>query len=301
MWYSKIMRAVFVLLVFSVLALVLVGPVDAQITEVQQLQKASDQMGQPFEVPVPGVNCGLANTVDVNKALNGVHSPNICCTTLTQNLLAPAQVLDSILEPNNLVKNGITDFLHLALSNIPVLGFFLDQAGADLKNAAISYRQFKEFEKNNPGVSCITGRPSTDDPKSPACICKSEDTSSANIPLSNLCYTYLSTSKNNELGSCVRCASKGGVWTAIGCVPTNFHAFVSQFLLSFGIGFGGMIALLCIIYSAFMLQTSQGSAERIKKAQENLTSCIMGLMLIIFSVFILRVIGIDILKIPQNP
>ena len=36
----------------------------------------------------------------------------------------------------------------------------------------------------------------------------------------------------------------------------------------------------------------------LKKAQELITSCIMGLMLIIFSIFILRLIGVDILKIP---
>jgi len=65
-----------------------------------------------------------------------------------------------------------------------------------------------------------------------------------------------------------------------------------------GIGLAGLIALLCIIYAAFMIQISSGNPERIKKAQELLTSCIMGLMLIIFSVFILRLIGVDILKIP---
>ena len=47
-----------------------------------------------------------------------------------------------------------------------------------------------------------------------------------------------------------------------------------------------------------MMQTSQGNPEKLKKAQEMLTSCIMGLMLIIFSVLILRLIGVDILKIP---
>ena len=38
--------------------------------------------------------------------------------------------------------------------------------------------------------------------------------------------------------------------------------------------------------------------EKIKKAQDLLTSCIMGLMLIIFAVFILRLVGVNILRIP---
>jgi len=47
-----------------------------------------------------------------------------------------------------------------------------------------------------------------------------------------------------------------------------------------------------------MMQSSQGNPEKLKKAQEMITSCIMGLMLIIFSVFILKLIGVNILKIP---
>ena len=55
---------------------------------------------------------------------------------------------------------------------------------------------------------------------------------------------------------------------------------------------------IMFIVGAFNYLTSFGNAERIKKAQEMLTSCIIGLMLIIFSVFILRLIGVNILKIP---
>ena len=55
---------------------------------------------------------------------------------------------------------------------------------------------------------------------------------------------------------------------------------------------------MCIIYSAYLIQFSRGNPERIKKAREYLTSCIMGLLLIIFSIFILRLIGVDILRIP---
>ena len=89
-----------------------------------------------------------------------------------------------------------------------------------------------------------------------------------------------------------------GVWTGIGCVYTDTKAFIEKTVFGMGIGLAGVLALLCIIYSAFMMQSSQGNPEKLKKAQEMITSCIMGLMLIIFSVFILRLIGVDILNIP---
>jgi len=123
------------------------------------------------------------------------------------------------------------------------------------------------------------------------CYCVSEDYES----VSRLC-SFVSS---NEKSSCLSCVTTDkGIWTAIGCVQSDLGTFISQKLLGWGVGLAGIIAMLCIIYSAFQLQTSQGNPEKIKKAQELLTSCIMGLMLIIFSVFILRLIGVDILRIP---
>ena len=111
-----------------------------------------------------------------------------------------------------------------------------------------------------------------------------------------MCKKYLGTSNPREFEACDRCAVSG-FYTGIGCIPLTLEGFIG-FVFTFGIGLGGIIALLCIIYSAFVMQTSSGNPERLKKAQENLTSCIMGLMLIIFAVFILRLVGLDILKIP---
>lgn len=102
-----------------------------------------------------------------------------------------------------------------------------------------------------------------------------------------------------EQAECLSCVTdRKGIWTALGCVESNISQFLSNIILNWGIGLGGGFALLCIIYAAFMMQSSQGNPEKLKKAQEMITSCIMGLMLIIFLVFILRVIGVDILRIP---
>lgn len=85
--------------------------------------------------------------------------------------------------------------------------------------------------------------------------------------------------------------------TAIGCIPVldTKEAFLS-FVLKWAVGIGGGIAFLLIIYAGFMIMTSAGNPERLKAGQELLTSAISGLILLIFSVVILKIIGVDILK-----
>lgn len=86
--------------------------------------------------------------------------------------------------------------------------------------------------------------------------------------------------------------------TAIGCVPIDNPSSLAGWLLGWAIGIGGGIAFLLITYASFMIMTSQGMPDRIKAGQELLTSAIAGLIMLIFSVFILKFIGMDILKIP---
>lgn len=86
--------------------------------------------------------------------------------------------------------------------------------------------------------------------------------------------------------------------TAIGCIPvldnSNGATFMG-FILKWAVGIGGGIAFLLILYGGFMVMTSAGNPERLKAGQELLTSAISGLILLIFSIFILKFIGVDIL------
>lgn len=255
------------------------------------------QVTAPVAVPLPGLNCGIANDTDVTSPSNpklGIFGTraNQCCTAIP-NALGGVGIINAIL--NAKPEDFISGILGGLVTNIPIVGLFFSGIREGMSQAQKQLNQLQEYQKNNPGTACVFGEPNTS-PTDPKCICESKDSSNANKPLAQMCYTYLS--KSSELGSCVSCAAGGGMWTSLGCVPTNVQGFITTFLLSTGIGLGGIIALICIIYAAFSMQISQGNPEKIKKAQELLTSCIMGLMLIIFSVFILRLIGVNILRIP---
>jgi hypothetical protein len=53
-----------------------------------------------------------------------------------------------------------------------------------------------------------------------------------------------------------------------------------------------------IVIAGFFIITSSGDPRRAKAGKELLTSAIIGILMIIFSVFLLDVIGIRILHLP---
>lgn len=100
-----------------------------------------------------------------------------------------------------------------------------------------------------------------------------------------------------QKGDCITCFNKGDVYTALGCLPGSTGGFIEYFI-RFAIGIGGGIAFLLILFAGFQTMTSTGNPEKLHAAKELLGSAISGLLLIIFSVFLLRLIGVDILGIP---
>ncbi len=99
-------------------------------------------------------------------------------------------------------------------------------------------------------------------------------------------------------GECKSCFEGGGAWTAIGCLggesPNDFVAS----LLQIGTGLGGGVAFLLILFSGFQRIMSAGNPEKLHEAKELMTAAISGLLLIIFSIFLLRLIGVNILQLP---
>ena len=89
-----------------------------------------------------------------------------------------------------------------------------------------------------------------------------------------------------------------GVNTAIGClIAGDPKVFISQ-LLGWGVGVGGGIAFLMIVFAGFQMVTASGDPKRVQAAKELLTSAIAGLILIVLSVLLLNFIGVKILHLP---
>lgn len=93
------------------------------------------------------------------------------------------------------------------------------------------------------------------------------------------------------------CNNNTGILTGLGCIPLDPVAFMSK-ILSIGLGIGGGLAFLMILLGGFQIQMSSGNPERLNTGKEMVQSAISGLLLIIFSVFILRLIGVNILGLP---
>ncbi len=106
------------------------------------------------------------------------------------------------------------------------------------------------------------------------------------------------TTENSYRDKCWTCQKTGGIWSAIGCLPTDFSALINKYVFTTGIGIAGGIAFLYFLYGAFMILTSSGNAEKMEEAKQIITSSLAGLLLIIFSIFLLKTIGVDILQLP---
>lgn len=85
--------------------------------------------------------------------------------------------------------------------------------------------------------------------------------------------------------------------TGLGPISADPIRFVKS-IFSIILSLSGGIALLLIILSGYKLMLSQGNPEKTQEAKETLTAAIVGLLFIIFSLVILQVIGVDILRIP---
>lgn len=225
----------------------------------------SAQLNQTFNLTVPGWNCGMAEDIEKNQ----------CCKVNFPSSFIPPDVgpLNTLLHTFDFFTNKIKEILIQ-----PILDLGTSVAKGNI-------------------TSCYSGVQSTTDPNDPNCKCINPITPSPGYlgAMNDFCQRQ---SKPEERTKCLNCANGGGVWSGMGCVYTDTKKFIEDTVFKLGIGLAGGFALLCIIYAAFMMQSSQGNPEKLKKAQELITSCIMGLMLIIFSVFILRLIGVNILKIP---
>lgn len=85
--------------------------------------------------------------------------------------------------------------------------------------------------------------------------------------------------------------------TALGCIPYTREAFTSA-LFTFLIGLSGGIAIVVMLVAIFQIMTAGGNEEQLKKGKELFTAAVTGLLFLIFSVALLRIIAGDIIKLP---
>lgn len=102
---------------------------------------------------------------------------------------------------------------------------------------------------------------------------------------------------SSEAGNCNDCVDNKGVWTALGCIPSNSNELIVG-LIKFAMGMAGGIAFLIMLYGTFVIITASGNPEKVAGGQQTITAAVMGLLTIIFAAVILNIIGVQIIQIP---
>ncbi|MDO8498080.1 MAG: hypothetical protein Q7S61_06080 [bacterium] len=236
-------------------------------------------------------NCG--------NALSDTPEGRKCCCADIENPTVDDQLARPVC-----IKNVLIDFCP------DVLGWMRTWT---TKVSSIFYKDEETILQYKYLRACSNGQPSTlefkdlgpipggdiyhrNDVCNASCGCKVVTTSGS----VEFCDRYLLLSK--DYTQCRTCflAPSNGFWTGIGCVYVgDYKNFIEKNIFGLVVSIAGLISFLCIVYSAISIQMSQGAPEKLKNAQQTLTSCIMGLLLILFSVFILRLIGVTILSLPS--
>lgn len=85
--------------------------------------------------------------------------------------------------------------------------------------------------------------------------------------------------------------------TALGCLPYTRDAFVAT-LLSFIVGIAGAIALVTMLIATFQIMTARDDAKQLESGRNLFFSAVAGLLFLIFSVSLLRLVAGDIIKLP---
>ncbi len=103
------------------------------------------------------------------------------------------------------------------------------------------------------------------------------------------------TKTDSSSGNSALCPDGLSVNTAFGCLAAGNPAKMVSQLLGWGAIVGAGIAFLMIVGAGIQIVLAGGDPKKIQAARELITSAITGLILIIFSVFLINLIGVDIL------
>jgi len=94
--------------------------------------------------------------------------------------------------------------------------------------------------------------------------------------------------------SCRSCLNSGGLWLAVGCVDPTPLGLITG-IIRIALGIMGGVSLILIIIAGIALQS--GDEKRIEDAKKELIAVLSGVAVLVFSVLILRIIGVNVLDI----
>lgn len=95
---------------------------------------------------------------------------------------------------------------------------------------------------------------------------------------------------------CPAAAGASVIPTALGDIPTDAVG-LSQCVMDISVRIVGGIGILLLIFGAFTFMTSEGDPHKLQEATDIIFSAIAGMLVVLLSVIILRIIGYDVLMI----
>ncbi len=113
----------------------------------------------------------------------------------------------------------------------------------------------------------------------------------------NACDPITDPDAKSKCEACMGGETNTGTFTALGCISTHPGDLLGK-IIGLAIGMAGGIAFLLILFGGFQIMTSAGNPEQLNAGRELVSSAITGLLLIIFSIFILQFIGVNLIGIP---
>ena len=88
-----------------------------------------------------------------------------------------------------------------------------------------------------------------------------------------------------------------GFWTGIGCISTRPETSIQQ-IIAFTAGVAGFFVVIQILLGAFELMRSRGDPGKLQSAKDRITSSVIALLFVIFSVALLEFIAGTVLHLP---
>lgn len=96
------------------------------------------------------------------------------------------------------------------------------------------------------------------------------------------------------VAQCDECLLGGGTWTGIGCIATTPEGIFAS-IIRIVLGVMGGVVLLRMIYLGYLYQSKD--EKKIAEAKAGVISTLAGILVVLFSILILRIIGVNILNV----